>query len=229
MELHDALAEKRKQEIRSTVQKEWSSKYGELYDKISREQADRHAEQIAEVNRKAHKYHSQMVKWRRAYLRTYLAAFSSGKPPEREGQLTSEEAIEAANHDFKDGLKIIDSRVEKDVVHFERPELLYGVLRWLATTYRGAKTGLECSSLDESCRRESGFWYAAHQSEVTMGQYKSDYEITWRGKVIKLREHVGLGITKDPRHTIRIAFFFDDRTKKIVVGYIGLHQQNRAT
>jgi uncharacterized coiled-coil DUF342 family protein len=69
MELHDALAEKRKQEIRSTVQKEWSSKYGELYDKISREQADRHAEQIAEVNRKAHKYHSQMVKWRRAYLR----------------------------------------------------------------------------------------------------------------------------------------------------------------
>jgi hypothetical protein len=92
-----------------------------------------------------------------------------------------------------------------------------------------AKTGVNCPDLDESCRRASDFRYAAHQSEVTMGQYKSDYEITWRGKVVKLREHVGFGTSRDPRHTIRVAFFFDDRTKRVVVGYVGLHQQNRAT
>jgi hypothetical protein len=62
-----------------------------------------------------------------------------------------------------------------------------------------------------------------------MGQYKSDYEVTWRGKAVKLREHVGFGTSRDPRHTIRVAFFFDDRTKRVVVGYVGLHQQNRAT
>jgi hypothetical protein len=103
------------------------------------------------------------------------------------------------------------------------------VLRWLATTYHGAKTGVSRPDLVESCRRARGFRYAAHQSEVTMGQYKSDYEITWRGKVVTLKEHVGFGTSRDPRHTIRVAFFFDDRTKKIVVGYVGLHQQNRAT
>ena len=73
------------------------------------------------------------------------------------------------------------------------------------------------------------FGYAAHQSEITMGQYASEYEITWRGKLIKLKEHVGFGISRDPRQTVRIAFFFDGGTKKVVVGYIGLHQQNRAS
>jgi hypothetical protein len=229
MELHDALADKRKQEIRSMVEKEWASKYGELYKKVSDEQANRFAERVAEVGRKAREYQSDVVRWRRAYLTTYLAGFASGKPPEPQGCLTSMEAVEAATHDFKDRLKIIESRVEKDAGHFDQPELLYGVLRWLATTYHGAKTGVNCPDLDESCRRASGFRYAAHQSEVTMGQYKSDYEITWRGKVVKLREHVGFGTSRDPRHTIRVAFFFDDRTKRVVVGYVGLHQQNRAT
>jgi hypothetical protein len=225
MELHDALAEKRKQEIRSLVEKEWSARYSELYKKVSDEQAER----VAEVDRKAREYHSDVVRWRRAYLTTYLAAFESGKRPEPQGRLTPMEAVEAATHDFKDRLKVVENRVEKDAGHFDQPELLYGVLRWLATTHHGAKTGVSCPDLVESCRRACGFRYAAHQSEITMGQYKSDYEITWRGKVFKLSEHVGFGTSRDPRHTIRVAFFFDDRTKRVVVGYIGLHQQNQAT
>jgi hypothetical protein len=55
---------------------------------------------------------------------------------------------------------------------------------------------------------------------------KSDCEIIWRGKTVKLRERVGLGTSRDPRHTIRIAFFFDDKSKRVVVGYIGPQQQN---
>ena len=62
-----------------------------------------------------------------------------------------------------------------------------------------------------------------------MGLYKSDYQITWYGNTIKLKEHVGFGTSRDPRHTIRAAFFFDDKSKRVVVGYIGTHQQNRAT
>ncbi len=60
MELHDALAEKRKQEIRSLVEKEFAAKYGELYKNISNEQADRFAEWVAEVDRKAREYHSDV-------------------------------------------------------------------------------------------------------------------------------------------------------------------------
>jgi len=233
MELQDALAEKREQEIQqrvlSKVRKEWASRYNELHQKITEEQAKKFAERIAEVDGKAHEYRSDVVRWRRAYLATYLAGFASGSSHEPQGHLTATEAVEAAADDFNDRLTIIKNRVEKDADHFERPELLYGVLRWLATTYHGAKTGVSCPNLDESCRRASGFWHAAHQSEVTMGQYASDYEITWRGKVVKLKEHVGIGTSKDPRRTIRVAFFFDDRDKKVVVGYVGQHQQNRVT
>ena len=92
------------------------------------------------------------------------------------------EAIKAAANDFKDRLTIMENRIEKDAGYFDRPELLYGVLRWLATAYHGAKNGVSCPDLVESCRRASGFRYTPHQSEITMGQYASDYEITWRGK-----------------------------------------------
>src|SRR5216684_1329359 len=79
MELHDALAEKRRQEVRSMIEEEWASKCDELYKKVSEEQANRFAERVAEVDRKAREYHSDVVRWRRAYLTTYLAAFESGK------------------------------------------------------------------------------------------------------------------------------------------------------
>ncbi len=62
-----------------------------------------------------------------------------------------------------------------------------------------------------------------------MGQYSSDYEIIWGNKTVKLKEHLGFGTSKDPRHTIRVAFFFDSSGKKVIVGYVGLHQQTRAT
>jgi hypothetical protein len=211
------------------VQNEWDSKFDELYEEVSEKQAERFADRIAEADRKAHEYQSEADRWRRAYLVTYLAAFASGRSAEPQGALTSTEAIEAAADEFKDRLAIVENRIEKEAGYFEHPELLYGVLRWLATTYHGAKTGVSCPNLAESCKRASGFRYAAHQSEITMGQYESDYEITWRGKPVKLKEHVGFGTSRDPRHTIRLAFFFDDRAKRVVLGYVGLHQQNRAT
>ena len=226
MELHDALADKRKQEIRSMVEKELAAKRKELHKQVSQEQADR----IAEVDRSAREYRGHLVRWRRAYLTTYLAWFAAGGSPEPQGRLTSTEAVEAAVHEFKDRLAIIQNRVEKDAGYFYQPELLYGALQWLATIYHDAKNGARiCPDLDASCRKASGFRYSAHQSEVTMGQYASDYQVTWGGKKIKLREHIGFGTSRDPRHTIRVAFFFDDRTKKVVVGYVGLHQQTRAS
>lgn len=188
----------------------------------------RFAEKIAEADRKASEYLSDLVSLRRAYLTTYLGWFAEGGSPESQGLITSMEAIEIAACEFKNRLTILDNRVEKDARHFHHPELLYGALRWLATTYHDAKTGVSCPNLDGSCRRASGFRYTAHQSDITMGQYACDYEIIWRGKVVRLREHVGFGTIRDPRHTIRVAFLFD-KTRRVIVGYIGPHQQTRAT
>jgi hypothetical protein len=232
--LQGTLIEKHAQEVRAEMRaifdNEWASRLDELYKKACDEEANRFAERLTELDRKASEHFSALVRWRRAYLATYLSWLADDGSPESQGKLTSMEAVEAAAHEFKDRLEIIESRVEKDAGYFDRPELLYGALRWLATTYRGAKTGgVRCPDLDESCRRSSRFWYTPHQSEVTMGQYPSDYEVTWRGKGVKLREHIGFGTDRDPRHTIRVAFFFDSKTKMVVVGYVGLHQQTRAT
>lgn len=121
--------------------------------------------------------------------------------------------------------------VQRDVEdHFEDPSSAYGALEWIATTFHHAKTGQQsCSDFDKSCRGACGFSYSAHQSETTMGQYPEDYTMEWRGKKRTLRRHVGKGSDKDPRHTIRIAFFFDEELEVIVVGYIGQHQRTPAT
>jgi hypothetical protein len=41
----------------------------------------------------------------------------------------------------------------------------------------------------EACQ----FRYNAHQSDVTMGMYSNDYELTYRGVKVKLKEHIGFG------------------------------------
>ena len=124
MELHDALAEerseKRKQEIQSLVEKEWASRYDKLYKQVSEEQANRFTDRVAEVDRKAREHLSDLVRWRQAYLATYVAWLAAGGSPEPQGRLTSMEAIEAVAHEFKVRLAIIENRVEKDAGHFSQ-------------------------------------------------------------------------------------------------------------
>lgn len=121
--------------------------------------------------------------------------------------------------------------VQRDVEdHFEDPASAYNALEWIATTFHHAKTGQQsCSDFDKSCRGASEFSYSAHQSETTMGQYPEDYTMQWNGEKRILKRHVGKGAGKDPRYTIRIAFFFDEELEVVVVGYIGQHQRTPAT
>jgi hypothetical protein len=140
----------------------------------------------------------------------------------------ADSAIKTAKKDFRGQLTFLDGRIEKDASLFEEQELLYAALRWLATTYRDARTGTASrSDLDKSCRETCQFRYTAHQSDITMSMFASDYEVTFRGEKFRLREHIGYGTSTEPRHTIRIAFFFDEKKQKVVIGYIGQHQTTR--
>jgi hypothetical protein len=60
-----------------------------------------------------------------------------------------------------------------------------------------------------------------------MGMFAANYEVNYDGSKIKLEEHIGFGTRTEPRHTIRVAFFFDDARRKVVVGYVGQHQATR--
>ena len=125
----------------------------------------------------------------------------------------------------------IPNSVRREVENsFKDPASAYDALEWIATTFHHAKTGKEsCRDFDKSCRGASGFWYEAHQGETTIGKYPNDYKIQWKDGKRKLKRHVGNGSGKDPRHTLRIAFFYDDEEEVVVVGYIGQHQQTDAS
>jgi len=137
-------------------------------------------------------------------------------------------AITLAKADFVDRLEILDGRISKQALLFEEPELLYAAFKWLATTYRDARSGVQrCSDLDTSCREACQFHYSAHQSDITMSMFPADYELNYNGNKIKLKEHIGFGTSTEPRHTIRLAFVYDETTNRVVIGYVGQHQATR--
>jgi hypothetical protein len=164
MELHDALAEERKSEREEQVRRVVGAGYNEVYDKVREEERKRHEAVVREQTAKLDTIGQELKTWGRAYMDTYLDWFAGGGSPRSLASTSA--AIKGAIDDFHDSLELIENRVGKEVSHFERSELLYGALRWLATTYRDAKTGgRSCPDLDESCRKASGFRYIAHQSD----------------------------------------------------------------
>lgn len=172
----------------------------------------------------------EVRQWKQLYLMQlrYGSASSDVSIEEDTPIEDAASAIAAATKDFSAQLEVIDGRVEKDALQFEEPELLYAAFKWLATTYWNAKSGIEgCADLDKSCTEACQFRYSAHQSDVTIGRFSSDYEVVYEGMKFKLREHIGFGSDTEPRHTIRIAFFFSEAKKKIVIGFVGQHQATR--
>jgi len=71
--------------------------------------------------------------------------------------------------------------------------------------------------------------YKPFQSKCTMGEFPEDYEIKVNGKTIWLREHLAKGVSKKEEHSIRISFYYDEQTQKVLVGFLGRHQKTRAT
>jgi hypothetical protein len=113
---------------------------------------------------------------------------------------------------------------------FSAPEDVYESLCFLATTYYESKTGARpCANLDHALRELTGWSYEAHQSPTTLGKHKSEYECSWDGRKHILKAHIGTGVSKDPRHTIRIAFAWDEKRKVVVIGYVGQHQSTDKT
>lgn len=113
---------------------------------------------------------------------------------------------------------------------FEDANATLEALEWLATTYFRSRTGeISQPNLDESLYQVCRWQYVSNQSEVTMGQYNRWYRTTVNGVSYDLSEHMGRGNSKDPTNTIRVAFYWDKDLRKVIIGYIGQHQQTDAT
>ena len=115
---------------------------------------------------------------------------------------------------------------------YKRPIEVYHALEWLATEYRdlhrnpiGADPEFD-RRLKEKC---NGWLYSPKQSMTAKGKYPEEYVTTVDGKTYTLDEHIGEGTRGDPRNMIRIAFAWDAAMEKVVVGYVGPHQQTDRT
>ena len=84
-------------------------------------------------------------------------------------------------------------------------------------------------NLDVSIRKACKWWYRGHQSNMTVNKYKDWYTTKVGNKIHELKKHIGTGSSKDARYTIRIAFDWDTIQERVVIGFIGQHQQTDAT
>ncbi|HOJ67658.1 MAG TPA: hypothetical protein PK379_10140 [Candidatus Hydrogenedentes bacterium] len=115
---------------------------------------------------------------------------------------------------------------------YENVRLAYEALVALAGPYREMKKGdkkarkewtdtltrlcldYDPKSLDPSRRGES---------------YANEYELEYKGKKIRLEEHLKKGNSMDRRHCFRVYFFFDEEEQLVVVGAMPHHLTTRAS
>lgn len=147
---------------------------------------------------------------------------------------TVHEAILNAQRDHSERLAFaFNSRSEEKNSPFHAPDEVERALNWLATTYFDSRTKVApCPDLDANLTETIPGWhYSAHQKESTMKANQPWYQCSWpsgpNGK-IWIPEHLkgGADRSRRPEDTIRIAFAWVEEDKKVVVGFIGQHQEN---
>ena len=197
-----------------------------------------HQNEIESLKRKLHKNQNGIEKWQKEaeiWRVAYIEEASNGAATASEDEdLVIEsvnDAVALAKERFDDKLLFQlngKSRVEDNP--FRHPKAVWDALHWLATTYYGFRTGeSNLSSLDVSIREACKWWYRGHQSDMTMNKYEEWYTTKVENKIHWLKKHIGTGSSKDARYTIRIAFDWDKNKERVVIGFIGQHQQTDAT
>jgi len=223
----------RREQLKETGEQ---SEYVELLEKTNLDLTKRTAELSQALEEAQAAIETEKLKaeqWREAYVDAKRR--STGETP-------SEDEVEnAPPASVADAIERIQGEYPKEIAFklnsksdekspYQDPSAFYKALNFLATTYRDSRRGeRSCSDFDHTCREACGFSYSGHQSAITMGQYASDYETIWNGKTHQLKEHIGQGSSKDPRETVRIAFFYDSNSETVVVGFVGQHQRTSAT
>ena len=142
---------------------------------------------------------------------------------------TVKDAVARAEKLFPDRLAVaLNSKSDKRS-QFQKPQEVFDALAWLATDYHHRRANPGGSPDFDKLLKEScpGWSYKSSQTEITREQFEEWYTTTWDGRRYVLNPHLGKGISYDPQNTIRIAFDWDDDRKRVVVGYIGMHQRNR--
>ena len=169
--------------------------------------------------------------WRNAYIDASAGQTRAGMGlSANEDPASVNEALEIAQHMFANELAIVLNSKSSKNSPFRKPDEVLAALSWLATEYHNLRSNpIESRSdfnklLKESC---PGWFYKPGQTEVTTEQFSEWYTTKINNRTFKLHHHIGKGNSHDPQNTIRIAFAWDDESRRVAVGFLGLHQRNR--
>jgi hypothetical protein len=175
----------------------------------------------------------------RELAETYRLALQSGNASEIQETLESNiatvgDALEQASKEFEDRLVFCWNQHSDGVDSpFEDAHSVYLALKWLATGYYEARSGATpCDDFDVAARTAIPGWsYTSQQSKQTMNHRKlrSWYHARYQGADVALPEHLKCGSTKDARFCIRVGFSWDSVGQRVILGFLGQHQQTSAT
>ena len=190
------------------------------------------------LNRKLKSLHNKLYTsekeaeiWRVAYIEEASKETATAGEDENLSIGSVNNVVELAKERFGDKLLFQlngKSRVKDNP--FIHPKAVWDALQWLATTYYEARIGeISLTNPDVSIRKACKWWYKGHQSDITMNKYEDWYTTKVGNKIYWLHKHIGTGSNKDARYTIRVAFDWDKSEERVVIGFIGQHQQTDAT
>ena len=109
---------------------------------------------------------------------------------------------------------------------YESAELVHQGLELLAVTYTGVKANtVRREALKEGALR-LGLFIGGSVDPSRAGMEGDEYFVNYGGRRRFLDQHLGRGNSRDPRYAMRIYFFFDDETGRVVVGWLPSHLSN---
>lgn len=141
------------------------------------------------------------------------------------------DAVEQAKRSFEDHLVFALNAKSQQNSAFEKPEEVFGALAWLAKYLRVSKLNPDIGvnlneALDKSLKKavRPNWFYTPRQSPTATGKHPDSYTASHQGTKYDLHEHIGRGKSHSAKGSIRIAFAWDEKKRKLIVGYIGRHQ-----
>ena len=187
--------------------------------------------QLHENQDEIEKLRKETERWRKHYIEEASKRPMTAGEDEDLSIGSVNNAVELAKERFGDKLLFQlngKSRVKDNP--FIHPKAVWDALQWLATTYYEARMKeISLKNPDLSIRKACKWWYKGHQSDITMNKYEDWYTTKVGNKVHTLQKHIGTGSSRNARYTIRIAFDWDKSEERVVIGFIGQHQQTDAT
>lgn len=112
---------------------------------------------------------------------------------------------------------------------YERPELVFTGLEFLAGAYRDYRLGQLSLAEMEKALNATSLRIAGSISLSAAGAQGESYFVAWNGRRRFLDLHLLRGGGRDERYCMRIYFFWDDETQQCVVGWLPSHLDNSLT